>query len=49
MEKKTYLQPICTVINLESSAIIADSTGATAPDAGWAEMPQMLDEDYYEE
>ena len=37
MNKKIYLQPICKVVTLQSSSILAGSTGATVPDAGWGE------------
>lgn len=37
MKKKNYLQPTCKVITFESLSILAESTGATAPDAGWGD------------
>lgn len=60
MNKKTYLQPICKVITLESSSILAGSTGATAPDAGWGEArrrhgrlsieePELYDDEFIDE
>lgn len=38
MDKKSYLQPNCKAITLETSTMIAISgTGATVPDAGWGD------------
>ena len=35
MNKKTYNAPISTVVVLSQSNILAGTTGATVPDAGW--------------
>ena len=40
MNKKGYLTPQIKVIQVEANAILAGSTGATIPDAGWGNANQ---------
>lgn len=41
--KKNYLSPVLTIVHISPATILAGSTGATIPGAGWGNAKESLE------